>query len=644
MSFQSISLDCDGPLTSGATQQTNGDEGQGGMTDKESDFTFAGVPVVHPMMPAGKCIRCCKERYHFELSWQVPFPQIPAVPLLYLPQVATELLSDPSPLGVMQSELDAMSVGVLDRIPLAYHLLLPDMVSEARQLSMEHEKHVEEVQQQNARMGLPEKLTWRPVELNPSLDPADADLLDTDIDLNLVLERDKPSLTLLQRPLYTDMGLVPHEQRHLERLARIVPDTLRHQMSISLSQDSQRPSGTPELLEGLTFSSSQGDENLQTSVNDLQPSARALQQWKDDVFKSFRVARAIDTHYDELLRALARGKLGLDETNPAAMQLARRIWRLLLDGTKVEQQRDMWRQLCLFSSNYNGREELAEHLQNAVATLQLPNPTAWADAIHDYIKLLEAHISSAVGGVEGRRKQLQISEKELEPSSQCGFEPQILLGSTLRQTGREFGPSRQLMPIYPVEVMPLYPAGFSGVREKNADAAATRREAPNLGEMEVLLHHVVLPGAVVSDVSKSTGPHILVNNSNLLVADSGSESKLSDGLTVGYEALRENTFEALGSDTENTSSYLLQVSQAECDSGSRPSGFANADGRYVVYRRLGVRDLFIKAPNAETPPYGHYVVVFDGPDNAPRESRKRQRGASEEPQPNAGPENVAVSR
>ncbi|EAN81575.1 hypothetical protein, conserved, partial [Trypanosoma cruzi] len=215
MAYNHISMDDDGVASfTGGPWHQNGADTEMAPESGMATASIAGVPVIDPTMTPGEFIRRCQQQYYFEFSWEVPFPRVPAAPLLYLPDAFKELLSDPSPLGVMQAELDAMSEGVLERIPLAYYLLRPEVVEEARNIAMECEQRVEELQRQAAVDGLPERLTWRPEEVNPYLERADAELLDTDIDLNLVLERDKPSLTLLQRPLYTDMGLVPQEQRH----------------------------------------------------------------------------------------------------------------------------------------------------------------------------------------------------------------------------------------------------------------------------------------------------------------------------------------------------------------------------------------------------------------------------------------------
>ncbi|ESL06319.1 hypothetical protein TRSC58_06009 [Trypanosoma rangeli SC58] len=272
MAYNPVSMDDDAMASfAGGSWRENGADPETASEGHMSTASIAGVPVIDPMMTPGEFIRRCQQQYYFEFSWEVPFPRVPASPLLYIPEAFRELLNDASPLGVMQAELDAMSEGVLERIPLAYYLLRPEVVEETRSIAAECEQRVEELQRQATIAGLTERLTWRPEEVNPYLERADAELLDTDIDLNLVLERDKPSLTLLQRPLYTDMGLVSQEQRHLERLARIVPETLRSQPFLSSSLDSQAVGGTWTSSEGVGgggggMSPYDGEELTQTRV------------------------------------------------------------------------------------------------------------------------------------------------------------------------------------------------------------------------------------------------------------------------------------------------------------------------------------------------------------------------------------------
>ncbi|RNF02819.1 uncharacterized protein Tco025E_08318 [Trypanosoma conorhini] len=632
MAYNPISMDDDGMASfAGGSWPQNGadpDMTPGGHT---STASIAGVPVIDPMMTPGEFIRRCQQQYYFEFSWEVPFPRVPAAPLLYLPEAFKELLNDPLPLGVMQAELDAMSEGVLARIPLAYYLLRPEVVEEARGIAVECEQRVEELQRQATVAGLTERLTWRPEEVNPYLERADAELLDTDIDLNLVLERDKPSLTLLQRPLYTDMGLVSQEQRHLERLARIVPEALRGQPHLSSSQDSQTMGGAWTSSDGVGgVPPHAGEELTQASTRSNGPPATGSpQQWLDGIRNSFRFARTLDTHYEKLLESVAQKKLGLDCKDPATMSLTRRLWQLLFEGTNKAQQRGFWHQLCRFSSNYDARGEVMEQLRRAVIELQMPHSQLWLALLQEYVHLLTAYTANLSGGTEQRKEQLQIGGKELDPFEQGAFQPDLQPGATLQRVAKELGTDRQPVPIFPVEVLPLYPAGFEKAAAEIGAGSPGRMGF--LGELATALHHVVLPGAVVSEESRISGPHALVNNTNLLVADKKSARQVSHGLTVSYHTSRENTFEPLVTEESSTSSYLVQLRAAQA--GSTPAGLSNANRRHAMYNRLSTRSLFVKAPNAEAPPYERYVLIFGAEGGGRKRPREVHDDAEDPPSP-----------
>nr|CCC89873.1 conserved hypothetical protein [Trypanosoma congolense IL3000] len=579
----------------------------------QTEATVGGMPPMSREMKVSEFIRHCKQKFFFEFSWRVPFPRIPDEPLLYHPDVINEILRDPSPLGIMDAELDAMAIGVLDSIPLAYHLLHPGAVDEARQLSLDHERRLAELRQKNLAAGYADQVMWNPMDANPNLEAADAELLDTDIDLNMVLERDKPSLTLLQRPLYTDMGLVSQEQRHLERLSRIVPEGLRDIFSLPSPLESQLQSGSRSASVGLEIGTSR--ESAQTT-ND---------QWREGIKKSFRVARAVDTCFDNMIEVLTRTKLGLNSKDPTALALTRRLWSLLFGGTTVEQQTKMWSKICHFSSMYNGRQSSTDELKDIVEALQLPHQESWLFFIRDYEKLLREYTKALPGGTSEREEYLKISESDINPPNQGGFKPDLQVGTLLRQQRRDVGPNHQPVPIFPVDVLPLYPAEFDEYAEAENEAGSRGNIEMRLGEMATTLHHLVLPGAVVGEGCRVGGPHVLVGKTNLLVADKGSDTRPSSGATVSYHTSRENTFEPLVTDGGNTSSYLFQVRSVSPMRGADFPGPANAAGHYVVYRRLAVRDLFVKAPNAEAPPNERYVVAFGANNEMRGVSRKRQR-------------------
>ncbi|CBH10226.1 hypothetical protein, conserved [Trypanosoma brucei gambiense DAL972] len=616
--------------TNSALQRATDACGDGDVEGRGSMTSVLRAPTVRLEMSYGEFIRACTRGYCFDCSWNIAPPTVPNAPILYnlLPMV--EFLKSTEPLGVMGAELDAMAIGVLNSIPLSYHLLRPQVVEEARQLSMESERRVEKAKQRAIAEGLSDQTTWSPGSVNENLDPKDAELLDTDIDVSMMLERDKPSLTHLQRPLYTDMGLVSPEQRHLERISRIVPDELRSIVSLPLSLMSQTQPGGPPPHGGYLLSSASlacaargsGETSENTAV-----------QWKDGVIASFKAARSLDVSHEKMLKAIARTKLGLGGENCRTLAFVQRLWKLLFEGTNERQQCGMWSCLCHFSANYGSHDESEEVLEHAVEALELPDRGLWCSVTREYVKLLREYTASLPGGVEERRAALQISESELNPPKGGAFGADISVDNRLRRERGELGPNRQPVPIYPVEVVPLYPAGFQEYAEVYGTSGNEAANEVKLGEVETALHHVVLPGAVVGPESRSGGPHVLVANSNLLVADKQSDLQAADGVTLTYHASRENTFERLVLDANNTSSYLFQLCSVPETGGDVPTGLASAAGHYAVYRRLALRDLYVKAPDAKDPPLERYVVVFGEKENPRTESRKRGRedlGAGED--------------
>lgn len=555
-------------------------------------------------------IRRCHQRYYFDFAWSVAFPEQPPAPLLYYPDTYKNLLHDPAAIGVMQAELDAMSDGVLERIPLAYYPLQPGVLEEARAVALETERHVEEMQAKAKATGQLERLTWNAEDVNPHLDRADADLLDTDIDSSLVLQRDLPSLTLLQRPLYTDMGLVPQEQRHAARLARIVPEDLR-----SLSQAAGLP-GSP-MLPG----SPQGPGGAVATFETPEGALTKQREWVQEVQRSFKQARTLDQQYDHFVKGLVHGKLGLDRANPDHVQLARQLWRRLFRHTKSSQQREVWNLLCQFSSTYGEKPhaEAVRELMSGLTEKQSPEfIKEWRPLIREYANCVERYVASLKGGVAERKDQLHFSGAELDPLNTGSFQPELVVERLMRRYGTELGENHAALPIYPLDVIPVFPTGF-----QEAARIGVTAQRSNAGELDFLaesadtLHHIVLP-AVSLGVGQPDAPHVLVNGTNLLVADKQSTVQdVTDGATVSYQASKENTFQPLLLDEDNTSSYIVRLHRVTGFGGddgddlvTAGNGAANHEGKYATYDRIGMQDLFTKASNMATPPFHRYVVMY----------------------------------
>lgn len=580
------------------------------VTPLDTLSTASPSGFLHHKIAPRAAVRRCQQRYYFEVQWQVPFPQQSAAPLLYYPAAYKDLLNNPAAVGVMQAELDGMAEGVLPQIPLAYYPLRPGCVHEARAAAKETERRTEELQRQARAAGQLERLTWRPEDVNPDLHPADIKLLDTDLDSSLVLQRDLPSLTLLQRPLYTDTGLVPAEERHTARLARIVPQELRN---VSQTQGAAMLPGSP-----MSPGSPQGPG-----------AASAFEQtdeksWMYGVRRSFQRVRALDEQYAKFLGDLAHGKLGLDRDAVAHRAITRKLWSLLLEDTTNAQQRDAWHALCRFSCNYGDKppSDAVRELMVTLTGLRLPQfSTAWQPLFSQYADALDKYVIALPGGMVERKEHLHFSGRELDSFHTGSFQPELTADKLVVRQGTNLGENHMPLPIYPVEVIPVFPSGFEEAARRGVTPANSECGALDfLAESAEDLHHVVLPGAVVT-AAHQAGPHVLIGGSNLLVADADvQKAAIQDGDTVSYHTTRENTFESIYSDNTNTASYILRVCEhshdlAQQSNGGGPSpanlkGAVSLDGRCITYDRVGWQDVYGKAANVELPRVSRHVLMY----------------------------------
>ncbi|EPY39678.1 hypothetical protein AGDE_04250, partial [Angomonas deanei] len=152
--------------------------------------------------------------------WRAPRVELPPTPLYYVPEVYQRILTDPLALGVTSEDIAAMRLGVLERLPLSYVPLRYEDLLAARAVAAATLQREQAAEESGA---LP------PVEeLNPTLTAEDAELLQSDLDVEEVWRNATlRSLSNLQKPIYTEMGQQAAEERHTARLERAVPAELR---------------------------------------------------------------------------------------------------------------------------------------------------------------------------------------------------------------------------------------------------------------------------------------------------------------------------------------------------------------------------------------------------------------------------------
>ncbi|KAK7200036.1 hypothetical protein NESM_000053100 [Novymonas esmeraldas] len=577
MDLHPISIDEDGP-----TQYRNGVSSATAAAARPAGSRGGASGLLNQHSSFGDALRACRNAFYYHTSWSVPYPEVPAVPLLYYPDEYKRLTESPMPVGVMQSELDAMQIGLLDSIPLAYYPLSPNALEEARQAAQRTA-----LRKQLAAAVAAATDDARPAPSSSAggaarrarlpqarLDPGDAEIARIVVDADEIQIRNLPSLTHVQRPLYTDIGLVPQEERHAARIARTLPAEARPR---------------------------------DTAVT----TADVVRQWRLSVQASFAEAAEVDEDYSRFIREVAHAKLGLDRDSAEHLRLTRSLWSLLYRGTTRRQQRKVWHALCHFSSVYSGASSASEsvaatQLLRDTASLDLPRYAAdWRPVLLEYTHAVDDYVATLAGGVEQRRESLQFHDRELDQLFTGMVYTNIELGGKLARTNAD----RLKTVVYPVEVVPVYPSGYEQAAALGTAAMRLHdsEELDFLAERDASLHHVLLPDAALPK-SAAARPNMLVGGCNLLVAEDGDFSHVQPGATLRYGVSPENTYQALHQDSANTASYLLRVGQVAADAAARLG--ANSDGRYVMYDRIGHRDVYQKANNVDSNTLSRYVMMF----------------------------------
>lgn len=346
----------------------------------------------------GEAIQRCLEVYYHIFRWDVPFPEHPGVPLLYIPQEVQQLQRDPDCLGVMESEVNMLSDGLLEQIPLGYYPIQVEELQRGLDAATSTQANIRRMQERLFASGQLERVTWKPEEVNPSLDAEDIELLDTDIDQSILSQRETPSLAhSIQRPVYTEAGGESSTQRHVERLLRLQPEPVRRYLAaaaaaaaggkkdvghdglpppllpnglpggggpdFSLLRSSPSPSPAP-YRGGSGGAGSVGLQALEAAAGaDADELARQWltrkkEAWEAEVKQSFRAARLLESQFTDFIDYLTEKKFGLDPKNASHIQLSVALWKAFGDMSQmphdVTQHALAWGRLCAFSYAYAG--------------------------------------------------------------------------------------------------------------------------------------------------------------------------------------------------------------------------------------------------------------------------------------------------
>lgn len=558
-----------------------------GEIDLDLAIADSHTRVLEGSADSSKLLRACVQRLYHEFQWNIPMPKVPASPMLFRPDVLKDVFAAGT--TVMNSEIDAMKLGVLEAIPLLYYPVAPGEIRRAFDAAASHDS----------------------TAVGSKLDPKDVELLDTDIDLDLLEKRALPSLTLLKRPLYTEIGLTSVEERHQERLTRLIPPHL-----LSLVGSTQEGLA---LQRSMSFNGGNGSFTSGSSQSPLSPDPAAHAQSKD-VGQSFKLAKSVDVTFHKLMANIRVQKLGLGGalSELESSQLTRQFWEALFSGTNGAQQRRVWVAVCRYVRQVLGvavTGEAAVDLVSEVTSSRLPNEPFWLQWCTQFQRAL-----SEVDVAASKSLLLMDPLDYTTPvdREQDVFKAGIAVPNPLKRTsGRIVDPAdnRSRLATFPVSIRPILPSGYTDVvdqlvRGEDADVPNVANRCGNLSQLIVQGVREALPRRTQQQVCAE--PHILVNGS-LLIADNVSASSghpvVEPDMTLSAHTNGNLVFEEYLSTDADTSALLMELHPKLC-----------------LYDRISSRREFRRNAAAVAPICEQYVICFDGVEgDSSNTNRKRPR-------------------
>lgn len=544
-----------------------------------------------------KILNACSQRMYHDFSWSISMPRVPASPMLFRPELLKEVFTAGT--SVMNSEVDAMKLGILDAIPLIYYPAAPSEIRHAFDVAAS-------------------SLTAAGC---PPLDDKDRALLDTDIDLDLLEKRALPSLTLLKRPLYTEIGLTSVEERHQERLARLIPPHL-----LSLVGNTQEGLALQRSMSvnGTFFGGNGASQSPLTPGTTLDPVA---QRQSKSVNQSFKFAKSVDVTFNQLMASIRVEKLGLGGalSELESSQLTRQFWDALFLNTSGAQQRRVWVAVCRYVRHVLGAAGDADtpvDLMSVISSARLHNEqTFWVQWVTQFQR--------ALAEVDVARSKAQLSMDALDYTipvdrEQNVFKAGISVPNPLNRTSSRIidpADNRSRLTTFPVSVRPVLPSGYTDIVDlilRGEDAysplvqGALASRSENLSQLIVQGVREALPRRTHQQACAE--PHILVNGS-LLIADDISTSGtpvVSPDMTVSSHTNGNLVFEEYLSTDADTSALLMELHPKVC-----------------LYDRITSRKEFRRNAAAVAPICEQYVICFDGSEEADSESSSKKRPREE---------------
>jgi hypothetical protein len=547
-----------------------------------------------------KILNACSQRMYHDFSWSISMPKVPASPMLFRPDVLKDVFAAGT--TVMNSEVDAMKFGVLDAIPLMYYPVAPGEIRKAF-----------DVAASSSTAG-------------SQLDEKDRQLLDTDIDVDLLDKRALPSLTLLKRPLYTEIGLSSVEERHQERLARLIPPHL-----LSLVGNTQEGL---ELRRSMSHNNGAFIGNNGSSQSPLTPGGAhfqdpVAQRQSKGVNQSFKFAKSVDVTFNQLMAGIRVQKLGLGGalSELESSQITRQFWEALFFNTSGAQQRRVWVAVCRYVRQTLGAaDDVAPvDLINEISKARLQNESSfwlqWTKQFQRALAEVDVALSKSLLSMDVLDYTIPVDRE------QNVFKAGISVANPLNRTSSRIidpADNRSRLATFPVSIRPILPSGYTEVVDlllRGEDAysplvqGALASRSESLSQLVVQGVREALPRRTQQQACAE--PHILVNGS-LLIADEVSTSGspvVAPDMTLASHTSGNLVFEEYLSTDADTSALLMELHPKVC-----------------LYDRISSRKEFRRNAAAVAPICEQYVICFDGiegstPGDAEVEgsAKKRQR-------------------
>jgi hypothetical protein len=434
-----------------------------------------------------KAAEILKQHYYHDWEFSLTLPKPPLSGYLYTTDVVREVFN--RRVGpISGKELQTMESGMVENISLEHLLMYPEDSKEIREHVQTSYAEYSAKRQAMLERGEAKQPTEEAKERNKRLSDEDYELLKVQFQESMQeLLSQLPSLKLLKRPIYTELGqesLEARNQARLSRLSGVAPPGLS---ATPLSPTNLSTLGTPGRPSALPGRPS-------TAGVALSP-----EQWTAQIGVGFKRAKAMDVHYQVFCKAVREEKLGLSAESDATFGVTFEILSLLAQCPNQDRRR-IWAAVCKITSS-----PLTEvpQLQNALLEMV---PKEMKQNFRDWVKLFTD--AAATESFTLRQQRLKV---ELDMDLSTPQREFTIPLSTKIETFHH--PTKGN--VVPLTVRPLLPSGSKEL--------ATKPTAVCGEDGRELCHHVFMNtrtnekhGLTQEERQGHFNPHIAVDNGFLL--------------------------------------------------------------------------------------------------------------------------------